>query len=398
MASCKAPCPTQPSLTATWAVGPFAHRVAVCSCSGLPLQRKQCSHRCSLCAELHPPMVANVQVPVNQVSRGAPANAEAPHVRARVVRRSHLEFQLKLTVPKVIPVDRLVVFDGPELSPFRGRQTWKVHEDAAPGGEVTVLLSTAAFWRDWNPDAEAEERTREERKTNDTVAAGGEEERTEKDKKCEYCSSWGEGVCDLDPLRDNLVIGDSVRIFGLDGEHGEFLNDTLGRCSGEATADRLWPITTAAGVEILLMRDNLVRIASLPPLSLRSKMQICELNLAGELMGWFNRREMGRDGPAMCQGCKTTTGPFMRCSQCRTARFCGQACMKSSWKKHKLVCKLWKRWNEVCDPFVAKSLLHIMNHGPAPHCFYARAFLIIRQVIQHSMGEDGRRMSIGMHI
>ena len=72
------------------------------------------------------------------MSKGAPANAEAPHVRARVVRRLYLEYQLKLAVSKVIPADRLILFDGPELSQFRG--TWKMH-----GGEVTVLLSTTAF-------------------------------------------------------------------------------------------------------------------------------------------------------------------------------------------------------------------------------------------------------------
>jgi hypothetical protein len=41
----------------------------------------------------------------------------------------------------------------------------------------------------------------------------------------------------------------------------------------------------------------------------------------------------------VCDGCGTTEAPkLMRCSRCLAARFCGQACMRSSWPVHKLVC------------------------------------------------------------
>jgi hypothetical protein len=41
----------------------------------------------------------------------------------------------------------------------------------------------------------------------------------------------------------------------------------------------------------------------------------------------------------LCDGCGTAdAAKLMRCSRCLAARFCGQACMRSSWPAHKLVC------------------------------------------------------------
>jgi len=196
-------------------------------------------------------------------------------------------------------------------------------------------------------------------------------------------ASTGPCRCCMDPLRDALQVGDQVRIFGLDGEQGDRLNDKLGRCSGEETADKLWPVLPEDGAsdEVVLRRENMVRIESLVPLSERPTMRICELSLEGKVVGHYDRSQVGRDRSPRCRGCKSTTGPFLRCSGCRTERFCGRDCIKSAWKEHKLVCQHWKRWHEVNEPFVGKSLLYMMNHGPAPHCFYARAFLIIRQVV-----------------
>jgi hypothetical protein len=41
----------------------------------------------------------------------------------------------------------------------------------------------------------------------------------------------------------------------------------------------------------------------------------------------------------VCDGCGTAEAPkWMRCSRCMAARFCGEACMRSSWPTHKTVC------------------------------------------------------------
>lgn len=57
---------------------------------------------------------------------------------------------------------------------------------------------------------------------------------------------------------------------------------------------------------------------------------------------WNEMMQTMNPGSVAVQGCKgcgaVVVGKMMQCSRCKNARYCGAACQKAHWPKHKLEC------------------------------------------------------------